>query len=132
MGNITTGKAKCSGTRKDGTPCGGYANASGFCLAHDPARAGVAAAARRAGGYARHGRRIGPTGAVEAYRLATLQDVLSLLERSVNDVLRLENCLNRARVLGYLAMAWGDLYESSELEKRLAALESRVGGGMTP
>lgn len=125
MAKVTTARTMCRGTRKDGTPCGGRPNASGYCLAHDPARAGVAAAARRAGGYARHGRRIGAVGEDEAVRLATLDDVLRLLEKAVNDVLTLENSINRARALGYLAGAWGTLYESSELEKRVEALEAQ-------
>lgn len=124
MVKVSTAKTMCQGIRKDGTPCGGSPNASGYCIAHDPARAGVAAAARRAGGHARHGRHIGPVGEGEAVRLATLDDVLGLLERAVNDVLTLENSINRARALGYLAGAWGTLYESSELEKRVAALEA--------
>jgi hypothetical protein len=82
------------------------------------------AAARRAGGQARHGRKIGTTGDGPAVVLSSLGDVLALLERAVNDVLTLENSVNRARALGYLAGAWGALYESSELERRVAALEA--------
>jgi hypothetical protein len=124
MGDIST-TPKCKAARKDGAPCGGSPNASGYCLAHDPARAGAIAAARRAGGRARHGRIIGTTGDGAAIVLATLGDVLALLERAVNDVLSLENSINRARALGYLAGAWGTLYESSELERRVAALEAQ-------
>ena len=129
MADISTGTGKptCGGRRKDGQPCGGSPNASGFCLAHDSARAGVAAAARRAGGKARHGRTIGSTGTGATVTLATLADVLALLERAVNDVLTLENSINRGRALGYLAGAWGTLYESSELEKRVTALEAQHG-----
>jgi len=97
---------------------------SDFCIVHDPARAGAMATARRKGGHARHGRKIGSGGDEAPVALATLADVLQLLARAVNDVLTLENSINRARALGYLAGAWGTLYESSELERRVAALEA--------
>jgi hypothetical protein len=125
MIEVSTSRQRCAATRKDGSPCGGYAIAeSVYCFSHDPKHAGAIAEARRRGGRARHGRRIGATGDAEAVTLATLDDVLQFLERAVNDVLTLENSINRARALGYLAGAWGTLYESSELERRVAALEA--------
>lgn len=120
---VTTARP-CRATKANGEPCGGFPNESGFCLAHDPARAGEIAAARRAGGRARHGRVVGPVGSGQPVKLAAVGDVLALLERAVNDVLALENSVNRARAVGYLAGAWGALYESSELERRIAALEA--------
>jgi hypothetical protein len=129
MAEVSTSRQRCAATRIDGSPCGGYAvSKSVFCFAHDPLNAGAIAEARRRGGQARHGRRIGVTGDAEAVALATLGDVLTLLERAVNDVLTLENSISRARALGYLAGAWGTLYESSELERRVAALEAAQHG----
>ena len=75
MAEVST-SPKCMARRVDGKPCNGSPNASGFCLAHDPARAGAIADARRAGGRARHGRRIGTTGDGASVNLATLGDVL--------------------------------------------------------
>jgi hypothetical protein len=85
------------------------------------------AEARRKGGAARHGRRIGPTGDNEPVKLATLADVLALLERTAGDLLQLENSVSRGRALVSLAQAWADCYETSELEKRVAALEAARG-----
>jgi len=115
----------CTATTTTGAPCRAWAVAgSSFCINHDPARAGQIAEARRKGGQARHGRKVGKVGVAEAVDLASLADVLGLLERAVNDALTLENSISRARTLGYLASVWADLYESSELEKRVAALEA--------
>lgn len=85
------------------------------------------AAARRRGGRARHGRQVGVTGDTAPVALTTLADVLRLLTTAVNDALLLENSLNRARCLGYLAGIWAGCYETSELEKRVAALEAVHG-----
>ena len=120
----------CKASTKSGKPCRGWAvSGSEYCVAHDPASAGKMAAARRAGGKARHGRRIGSPDAAGSVKLATVTDVLGLLETTVNDVLKLENSLGRARAIAYLAHAWGALYESSELERRVAALEVKQNGG---
>ncbi len=75
MAEVST-SPKCMARRKDGKPCNGSPNVSGYCLAHDPERAGAVAEARRAGGRARHGRRIGTTGDGASVNLATLADVL--------------------------------------------------------
>lgn len=128
MASVSTTRQHCQATRKDGQPCRGYPGAGGFCLAHDPARAGAIAEARRRGGRARHGRKIGTTGDGPSVNLVTLADVLQLLGRAVNDCLALENSLSRARTLGYLCGVWSDAYETSELERRVAALEAAQHG----
>jgi hypothetical protein len=119
-------RKRCTGHRKDGAPCNGWAGASGLCLSHDPARAGQLAAARANGGRARHGRRIGQTGAGQAVTLLTLADALALLQETANDLRQLENSIQRGRALTALAATWGGLYEASELENRVAALEARL------
>jgi hypothetical protein len=68
---------------------------------------------------------VGTTGDGEPVNLVTLGDVLGVIQRAVNDALQLENSINRARCLGYLAGAWGQIYESSELERRVEALEAQ-------
>jgi hypothetical protein len=94
---------------------------------HDPSQAPILAAARRAGGRARHGRRIGETGDTPVVELATLADCLALLAATVNDARRLENSIARARCLGFLCGVWADCFETSELERRIAALEQQHG-----
>lgn len=122
----TTGtRTTCKAIAKSGRPCQSFAvTGSDFCVMHAPERAADMADARRKGGHARHGRQIGSVGVVQPVKLATLADVLGVIEGAVNDVLTLENSIGRARAIGYLAGAWGTLYESSELERRVAALEA--------
>lgn len=45
----------CTAPKKDGTPCGMAPGPSGFCFAHDPARADERDEARRRGGRVRSG-----------------------------------------------------------------------------
>lgn len=116
----------CKAKNKRGEPCGSYAVTGGnFCMNHDPARAAQMAAARAKGGRARHGRSIAATAAPgETVRLQSVGDVLCLIERAVNDALAMENSLSRSRTLGTLALAALKAFEVSELENRIAALET--------
>ena len=124
----TAARSHCIATRRDGLPCGGYANESGFCFAHDPARAGAIAEARRKGGAARHGRRIGAVGEHDPVTIGGPADLLSLLVRAVNDALELENSISRARTLGYIAGVYAGIWTGTELERRVAALEAQNNG----
>lgn len=129
MNSTGTIKRTCAAVKSDGSLCRSWAVAgSAFCQAHEPARAAGMAEARRKGGHARHGRRIGTTGDSEPIRLQTLADVLALLERTANDLLAMENSVSRARALVALAAAWADCFETSEIERRLTALEAAQHG----
>jgi len=57
-----------------------------------------------------------------------MQDVIDLLNRSVNDVLQLENSINRARCIATLAGVLIRALEFGELEERLAAVEAALKG----
>jgi hypothetical protein len=95
---------RCQAITQEGTPCQAYALAgSDYCFHHDPARAAERRQARSKGGRARHGRHIGPVGQAEPVVLDTMADVATLLERAINETLQLENSIQRARTLGYLA-----------------------------
>ena len=127
MSSTSTGGTQCRARRIDGQPCGARPGISGFSAIHDPLRAAQVAEQRRRGGYARHGRNIGPTEAVQAVKLASMADVLCILQDAANDALKLENSLTRARTIAYVAATWARVYETSELERRLAALEAAQG-----
>ena len=119
----------CCARKKDGSPCQSWAGAgSAFCITHDPARAAQLAEARRKGGRARHGRNVGSVGAQAPVNLASPNDVLNLLTEAVNEVRGMEASINKARAVGYLASVWADCYETSELERRVAALEAAQHG----
>jgi hypothetical protein len=59
--------------------------------------------------------------------ITSVADVLPVIERSVNDVLRLENSISRARAIGYLCGVAIKTLELSELAERVAALEAALG-----
>ena len=115
----------CTAKTKNGQPCKAHAlTNSQFCFAHDPTNAAVRAAAHSAGGRARHGRTIGqPTQPSEPVKLASIADVIKLLESEVNTVLGLEVSLSRAQTIARLALAFVKCFEVSEVTQRLAAIE---------
>lgn len=93
---------------------------------HDPARAKQRHRAQQAGGYARHGRRIGKVGAPEQVAIQDVGDLLTLLTSTVNDLLALENSIARGRAL-LLAVSTGvKVLEVGALEERLSALEEQL------
>lgn len=123
MADLTTGK-QCEALNTRGEPCSTPAlRGSRFCFHHDPANAVQRLAARAKGGKARHGRTIGPTAVGDPVSVKSTADVVRLLEGEINSVLLLERSLNRARTVGYLALAALKAHELNELSDRVAALE---------
>jgi hypothetical protein len=98
-----------------------------FCFWHDPDRLQDRAAARRRGGQARHGRSVTADNAPAD--IGSLGDVVTLVNRAINDTLTLENSVARNRTLGYLAGVAITALQRSEVEQRLADLESVVRRG---
>ena len=125
QGDTSTAHPKlCQGERKDGQPCNAWACAgSEHCFMHDPARAEERKAARAKGGRARHGRKVGVVGEPEPVTISGVADVVKLLERTVNDALKLENSIQRVRAIAYVLGVIVKALEVGELEERLAALE---------
>lgn len=124
---MTTTRQLCKAKRRDGLPCNGWAvSGSEFCLSHAPERAGQMAAARSAGGRARHGRRIGATGSADPVNLVTPGDVLRILASELQNVLGLEVSLSRARAVVAVCDSWVATWGGTELEKRVSALEGRA------
>lgn len=122
----TATRGKCQAIKSNGEPCQSWAvNGSAFCIVHSPAHAAIVAAARQKGGRARHGRTIGTTGEAAPVKLVELADVLALLSRVADDLYAMENSVSRGRALVSLATAWADCYRTTELERRIAALEAQ-------
>jgi hypothetical protein len=133
---VLTNASLCKAKRKDGEPCGAYSlHGSAFCFSHDPTKAKERALARRRGGQARHGRKVGQAGGLaarlESRQFRTLADMTALLEIAVRQTLELENSISRNRCLGYLARCWVNLYEAGELEERVKVLEKQILRGET-
>ena len=56
-----------------------------------------------------------------------LGDVVHVVTAEINTLLTLEKSIGRARAVGYLAGVLVTVYAQSELERRIAALEARIG-----
>src|SRR5437870_10004110 len=113
---------RCSATRSDGQLCGMPPMAdSDFCWAHDPTNAEAAAEARRLGGM-RHKREGTLASAYQFDGLGNVQDIRRLIEIAVLDTLGMENSIQRARTLAYLAQTALKSLEVGEVQDRLAVL----------
>jgi hypothetical protein len=122
---ITT--TNCKGTTKAGKPCSANAlTGSTYCFAHDPTKAADRAKARSKGGRARHGRTDIKPDEHEQIDQLTPENILRVLGIAVNDCLKLERSLNRSRTLATIAATAIKAIEATELEARLAALESLI------
>ena len=123
---VTTAN-QCKAETKAGQPCQGWAGASGYCFSHDPAKAAARHEARAKGGRARHGRHVGAVGADGQVTIKDLGDVVQVVTSEINTLLSLEKSISRARAMGYLAGVLVTVYAQSELERRIVALEARIG-----
>jgi hypothetical protein len=96
---------------------------SRFCLSHDPEHAEAAQEARRLGGQRR--KREGMlAGAYEFDGLHNSEDLKRLLDIAAYDALALDNSVARVRTLIALVEAGKKLFETTELEERVAQVES--------
>jgi hypothetical protein len=117
----------CSARRGDGMPCEAAPLRDGtHCLWHDPAHADEVAEGRRLGGLRRR-RETAVLGAFDFEGLATVPQIRRLVEVAVIDALSLENSVQRARTLAYLAQTAARLLEAGEIEQRLDRIESALG-----
>lgn len=109
----------CRATRKDGQPCTAPALASGYCYAHDDARAHEREEARRKGGRNKaHGAR------VDRLVPASLRPVLSALLAALSEVHDGALAPQAASAMASLAGAIVKTYSTGVMEERLGALEA--------
>ena len=64
---------------------------------------------------------------VQMVDVASVSDVLALLNEGVNDLRALENSVSKDRTLGYLAGVFLKALEVSEFERRLEVVELALG-----
>jgi hypothetical protein len=115
---------KCQATTKKGASCNAYAiTGSIYCFHHHPDRAVQRRQARSKGGFARHGRIIGPVGQAQPIPLDTMADVVALLRWTINQTRKLENSLHRNTALGTLATQLLKAFDRAAFEARLAEME---------
>lgn len=123
---MTSTGNKCRDKNRRGDPCGAWAGDDGLCFWHSPSRAKERAAARRAGGLARHGRAIGTTGDPGQVDITSVDDVIRLLASEIQAILGLERSISRARCVGYLASVALKSFDLGEYDQRLAAVEKAL------
>lgn len=123
----------CSEQNVKGGKCGAYVlKGRSVCFHHAPELREKRREAKSRGGRARHGRKIGTTGSqnsvaselVGQVKIETTADLMGLIEVAVADCLALERSLARARTLGYLSEKAAIILGWTELDRRLADLES--------
>ena len=115
----------CQYVKANGDPCQAYAGAhSNFCFWHDPAKAKERGEARSKGGKTTMGK---PAVLSDSdFRLETLQNVVQLLEETINHVRTGALEVRIAQCTGYLAGLAIKALEQAELERRIEALEKLV------
>ena len=111
--------AKCKGKTKTGKPCGMTAKTGArYCFAHDPARAGDRAAARKLGGFNRATPHAGNLEAVERSP-RTIEQTHSILDYALAETLAMDNGIQRNRLLVSIAGQYIDARKVGELETQL-------------
>lgn len=120
-------QSRCQAANKEtGEPCRqAPLRGERYCFWHSPTHAEEAAEARRLGGQRRKRERV-VSGAFDFDGLASIPEILRLVEVAALDTLGLENSVARNRTLVAVAQAAAGLYEKGELEARLAAIEQAI------
>ena len=121
-----TGQPRCVAQTRHGTRCGAFATGGVFCRIHDPdqrdaVRAGCAKGARAAS----------QVRALKARRppLDTTSGLVAYVAMLIGDVVDGRVPPDVARTALYGASIQRQLIEASDLERRLAALESQLATG---
>jgi len=122
-------KQTCKARTKSGTRCNAAATPSGHCFAHAEDLKAKRDAARVLGG--RNRRRIANDVPFPEADPLTVQGLAVILAATMRQCWALENSLARGRVMAYLAATQRGIIESSDLENRIAALESRFSDEST-
>jgi hypothetical protein len=118
---------RCTGTRKDGTPCGAAVMGPGtLCYAHDPARAAERDEARRKGGM-----NTATRARLDRLVPATLRPMIGNLLDALDEVHVGTLDPRQASAMASLAGAITKAYGVGVLEERVQALEDQREGART-
>lgn len=117
---------QCKALTRTGRRCNGWAiGGSDFCFTHSPQNAEARAVARRKGGY--HRKTAVRVSGDTPITIATMADVLQLVNAVIADTWQQDNGAARSRVLLACASVAIDALQVGDLEARLAALEQKAG-----
>lgn len=116
----------CKARTQSGQPCRMNADKkSGYCFAHNPARAAERAQARKRGGLNRGTPHAGDPATIPA-NIGSLEDAGKILNYVLAELLVMENGIARARALLAAYEMYLKSIEQTEVIKRLEALEART------
>lgn len=119
--------AQCRANNINGEPCGGFAvEGSDFCFIHSPERSKERAEARKKGGARSRAGHGGDTDSIPG-EIRTLQDVLLVLDYTLQEALVLNNSIQRGRLLVAIASAFIEAIQVGDFEGRLQRLEQFYG-----
>ena len=119
-------RTRCTGTKRDGTPCRSFAVADGLCQAHHPDRAEAHREATRKGGESRSAvRRAARLWAMNGDQIRQ-GDLPSILRATILDVRAGKVEPSVASAIATLAKTSVQLSHELELEQRIAALEAVI------
>lgn len=116
---------QCKATKKNGEPCNGSANESGFCFTHNPEFAQERTIARRKGGL----QKAAPHFADENLcpkRVRSIEGVLTVLDYALQETIGLANGIQRGRLLVSIAHGYIEAIKVSEMEERFEAIETAL------
>ena len=116
---------QCEARKKNGEPCNGSANESGFCFTHNPEFAQERALARRKGGL----QKAAPHFADENFcpkRVRTIESVFAVLDYALQETIGLSNGIQRGRLLVSITHGYIEAIKAGELEQRLEAIETAM------
>ena len=116
----------CKATKQDGSPCSGRPwNGGAYCWFHDPGEAERRAEGRRLGGSARSNRNRARKLAIDGALSA--EEAGALLGKVLSDVINEKLPAPVGNAAANIAKTIASIAETTEIERRLAALESVYG-----
>jgi hypothetical protein len=123
----TTKSDRCTAIRKDGKPCTlPRIEGSRYCHVHSPSRAEERRMFSSKGGKARHHRHL--KGEIVPVSFRNMDDVYSLLERTIGDLWVMERSISRDKALISAVLAGIKVLEIGAHEERIKRLEELING----
>ena len=116
--------AMCRAIKEDGKGCGAHAGSSGYCYQHDPDISNETKKEARVRGGRNSAMKIDEP--LPARRIRSSEDIVKLLEETINLVRGGKLQIKIANCIGFLSGHILRAVETGELEKRLQELERKV------
>ncbi len=118
-------KNQCQAKRRNGEPCNGSANESGYCFTHNPGFSKERAEARRKGGLQKAAPHFADDSQIPR-QVRSIEGALSILDYTLQEIIGLSNGIQRGRLLVSIAHGYIEALKVGEPEERLEAIESAM------